>query len=137
MTPLQECYSQVTTAFGAGGSMYTGGHRGADYRRSADQWIYAYDDFLVQSIDSGDGLGFSVGVWRKKHSGFAGFAHIKNLQAYPGSWVLKGEKLAQVAGWNDYHGDLWTGPHIHTTAGSVSAYNCSVGIRPLVDPVPN
>lgn len=139
LTPLQECYAIVTTAYGAGGPFYdpNQGHRGADYDRDAGEPIYAYDDFQIQSIDSGSGLGVSVGVWRKTLGGFAGFAHVARIQGREGDWILKGQILAYVAGYGDYHGTLWTGPHIHTTEGGVSAYNCSVGIRPLQDPVPH
>ena len=137
LTALQQCYAIVTTAFGSGGIFYNGGHRGADYERDAGQPIYAYDDFVIESIDYGAGLGWSVGVRRENLGGFAGFAHVKDVQGSVGTVIRKGAVLAYVAGYGDQHGSLWTGPHIHTTYGEVSAYFCSVGIRPLEDPVPS
>lgn len=139
-TPLQDCYATVTTVFGAGGEYYTNGHRGADYRRTARQPIYAYEDTLIESVDYGSGLGWSWGgklLTGAKAGSFAGGAHLwSGSLPREGVTIAKGDVIGYVAGFDDVHGSLWTGPHIHTTAGSVSAYNCSVGIRPLYDPAP-
>lgn len=139
-TALQDCYATVTTVFGAGGEYYTNGHRGADYRRTARQSIYAYEDTLIESVDYGSGLGWSWGgklLTGAKAGSFAGGAHLwSGSLPREGATIAKGDVIGYVAGFDDVHGSLWTGPHIHTTAGSVSAYNCSVGIRPLYDPAP-
>lgn len=133
---VRECYKTVTTVFGAGGTMYTGGHRGADYRSYDGEAIIAWDDMVIESIDYGTGLGPSLGVRCLNAGGYAGWAHVKGIQGGVGTRIPYGGTLAFTAGWGDAHGTLWTGPHIHTTRGFESAYNCSVGIRPLVDPVP-
>lgn len=134
---VRECYKTMTTAFGAGGSFYDGtGHRGADYRSYDGEPIIAYDRMRIESIDYGSGLGQSVGLRRLGLGGFAGYAHVKGIVGGVGTIIEYGDTIAYTAGWGDTHGSLWTGPHIHTTQGFVSAFNCSVGIRPLSDPVP-
>jgi len=138
MDELQECYAEVTGAFGILGPAYDDqGHRGADFDRDARQSILAYDDMVVASVPEwSSGIGWTVGLERVNIGGFAGFAHIYGLVGGLGTEIPKGEPIALVAGWGDDPGRLWFGPHIHTTESWESAYAAAAGIRPLTDPVP-
>lgn len=136
MSALQDCYAEPTTPFGAGGAFYDGsGHRGTDYARAAGEPIIAYDDMIVEYVGKTAGLGYVIGLRRLTLGGFAGFAHAVDLMPL-GARVKKGARLADVAGWGDMHGTLWTGPHIHTTESAASAQSAALGIRPLTDPAP-
>lgn len=133
---LAQCYGTLSTPFGELGPFYDSlGHRGADYRRAAGQPILAYDDMEVEYVGRSAGLGGVIGLRRLGLGGFAGFAHVVGA-AKAGTVIELGEPLAWVAGWDDDHGSLWSGPHIHTTDSASSAYNAAIGVRPLRDPAP-
>lgn len=138
MSALQECYSRPGNPFGLLGPFYDAlGHRGKDFYRPGRAPIIAYDDMEIISTPAwSGGLGWTVGLRRLNLGGFAGFAHIYGLMGSPGLVIPKGEPLAYVATWGDDPGDLWDGPHIHTTESWVSAYAAAVGVRPLTDPGP-
>lgn len=138
MSALSDCYARPSTPFGQLGPFYDAlGHRGKDYDRGARQTILAYDEMIIESTPAwSSGLGWTVGLRRLNIGGFAGFAHVYNLQGGIGTRIPKGGVIGYVAGWGDRPGSLWDGPHIHTTESQVSAYYAAVGIRPLADPGP-
>lgn len=137
MSTLNDCYPYVSTPFGELGPFYdAAGHRGADYPADAGSPILAYDDMVVEFVGRTDGLGGVIGLRRLTLGGFAGFAHV-DRPAATGARIPKGAVLGYAAGWDDDHGSLWSGPHIHTTESALSAYAAALGVRPLTDPAPD
>lgn len=136
MSAVAECYATPSTPFGETGPFYdSGGHRGQDYRRAAGQTVVAYEPGTVLYVGRTAGLGAVVGV-ANDAGGFAGWAHLANIPVGLGHRVNAGDVIGYVASAAQQPGQLWSGPHIHTTRSNVSALNAALGVRPLVDPDP-
>jgi hypothetical protein len=136
MSAVAECYSRPGTPFGAKGPFYHAeiGHRGMDYYRGARQLIYAYEPGTVRLVSSSAGLGGVMAI-QLDQGLYAGWAHLFAMRLEVGDRVRFGTPIAEVAGWGDRPGDLWSGPHIHTTL-SGSAWGAAFGGLPLYDPEP-
>jgi hypothetical protein len=80
-------------------------------------------------------LGYSVVAKRHRDGAFIGWAHLQaGTRPNNGTVLNPGDSVGGCAGWDDYHGSSWTGPHIHTTEGS-SAGHIYSGTN--TDPVPD
>lgn len=135
---IADCYDDLTTPFGEPGPYYTPGvgHRGADYRHSAGETIVAYKAMFIEYVGYSDGLGWVIGARFADGSGYAGWAHLRNIQSFLNGYVPVGGGFAEAAGRGDDPGSLWSGPHIHTTFSPISSRNAALGNLPLANPAP-
>lgn len=115
---VAECYATLVDPFGSTAGRPSP-HRGADYKRSAGQTIVAYEDCTVIDSDlKSQYLGYSLTAKRHRDGKVIGWAHIRQGTRPGNGTVLKaGDQVGLVAGWDDFHGSSWSGPHIHTTEG--------------------
>lgn len=50
--------------------------------------------------------------------GYDYYCHLRTgTRPNQGTWVNAGDSVGLVAGWNDFHGAAWTGPHLHYGSG--------------------
>lgn len=119
-----ECYATLVDPFGSVNADHPTPHRGADYRRSAGQTVVAYEECTVIDSDlKSSVLGFCLVAQRKRDGKFIGWAHLlQGTRPGNGAVLQAGDKVGLVAGFNDYHGTAWSGPHIHTTEGSTAGH---------------
>jgi hypothetical protein len=97
----------------------TSPHRGADYRRGDSDPVVAYEPCTVVDSDlKSSFLGYSVVAKRHRDGQFIGWAHLKlGTRPAAGTVLNPGDNAGLAAGFSDYHGSSWTGPHCHTTEG--------------------
>lgn len=115
------CYATLVDPWGSTAGRPSA-HRGADYRRSAGQPILAYEECTVVDSDlKSQYLGYSLVARRKRDGKYIGWAHIRQgTRPANGTVLLSGGSVGLVAGFDDFHGSSWDGPHIHTTEGDTA-----------------
>lgn len=91
------------------------GHRGLDLAASVNESIPALRGGAVVYRGKSSILGYYV-VVQIGAEDFDGYCHVKNWTSK--AYLKQGEKVAEVAGPNDYHGTAWDGEHLHITNGT-------------------
>lgn len=130
-----ECYATLVDPFGSTAGRNSP-HRGADYRRSAGQAVVAYEACTVVDSDlKSQYLGYSLTAQRHRDGMFIGWSHlVVGTRPGNGTVLQPGDQVGLVAGFGDYHGSSWTGPHIHTTEGPTPGHIYS---GTVTDPAPD
>lgn len=120
---VRTCYAVLVDPFGSTAGRDTP-HRGADYRVGAGQPVVAYEKCTVVNSDlKSSFLGYSVVAKRHRDGAFIGWAHlVVGTRPNNGQVLEAGDQVGICAGFGDYHGSSWTGPHSHTTEGTTSEH---------------
>lgn len=97
----------------------TNPHRGHDVKAAGGETVPALRPgrvVLVSEASTSAILGYHIVV--DSGSGFDYYCHLRvGTRPNVGAWVNAGDRVGLVAGWNDFHGSAWTGPHLHYGSG--------------------
>lgn len=92
------------------------GHRGHDLTAAANTPIPLLRGGLCVAIKRSSIIG-DYFVIKVAEDDFDGYAHVKNVTLKVGKTYSAAHIAGQVAGYGDYHGTAWLGPHLHITNG--------------------
>lgn len=116
--------------FGVKGRHYgPAGHRGHDIAAVAGTPVPVLRPGSVVLVGKSSILGWYV-VVEVAQRVFDGYCHVVPT-VNRGEWVTG--TVGRVAGWGDYHGSAWEGPHLHMTTGPTTT---SVHTGIVYDPAP-
>lgn len=107
-------------------------HRGTDLIKPGGTRVPSYVAGTVASVTKNSVLGWHVTV-AVGGGRFVSFCHMRaGSMPKTGTQVRVGDDVGAVAGFGDFTGSAWTGPHIHIT----ETLSMNPGAGPWVDPQP-
>lgn len=93
------------------------GHRGHDIKAAARTAVPALRAGRVVTVRRSTVLGNVVEI-QVATGDVDGYAHITGTKVLLGQQVAAGQTIGLIAGWSDFHGTSWAGPHLHLTNGA-------------------
>lgn len=93
------------------------GHRGHDIKTGAREAVPALRSGVVEYVGESTILG-PVVVIKVNATTYDGYAHLYGVTVEQGDIVSAGDYFARTAGYGDFHGSAWLGPHLHITDGA-------------------
>ena len=134
MSVLSDFYGPPAwgTRYGVVDQYHPNGHHGLDLVHVQHAGIPALRAGRVVWREDRNSVLGNIIVVQVTPTDFDGYCHTLPI-AKTGDTVQAGQVIGQVAGWDDFHGTAWTGPHTHLTNSSIYTGVLGVNTR---DPAP-
>ncbi len=89
-------------------------HHGVDFAHGAGTPVPALRSGTVALRDTHPDLGNYV-VVQSGPNDYNGYCHLRGVPLELGQSVTQGQTIGYLAGYDDFHGSAWDGPHLHFT----------------------